>query len=85
MGNPIHKAKLVRITLVSDDGVTYEVELAGADTSGMDELVAGLDLEFESREVPSSTLWRQQVSTGYATVKLEAYGKIVKSERRKEA
>jgi len=72
--SPTGYADLVRVVLVRE-GVTYEVELGPGST-------VELNMEFDSREVPTTTLWRQEELTGYATVKLEAHGKLVKSDRR---
>lgn len=67
------------IVLVKDD-VTYEIEI---DLS-VPRAEATLSLEMESKRQPDPTeSWWEEFPTGNVTVELKAFGKQVKSERRK--
>lgn len=69
----------IRVEMVID-GVTYEAELTQTDDGGAS---ARLDIEHEFRRRPDPTeTWWEHTPTGNVTVKLEAFGKLVKSERR---
>lgn len=70
-------AKRVRIEVTTMDDVTYELELQGPDST------ANLKVEHHTSTGPdASGLGMETTPTGCATVKLEAFGKLAKSERR---
>jgi hypothetical protein len=63
----------VRVEIVVE-GVTYEVELSGGEAS--------FGIDHHSAVVPSDEPWIVREPTGWATIKLTAFGQIVKAERR---
>lgn len=63
----------VRAELVID-GITYEVELTGGE--------ATFGIEHHCAVVPSDEPWIVREPTGWATIRLTAFGQLVKSERR---
>jgi hypothetical protein len=85
MGNPIQKAERVRIEMTLAGGTVYEIELTNADelVLGMGELSAELSFEVDTVRRPDDlgAAWTE-LPTGNATVKLQAHGKLIKTERR---
>lgn len=71
----VHNPTKVRAELVFD-GITYELELSGGEAS--------LGIDVDSAVVPSDKPWVVREPTGWATIRLTAFGKLVKSERRQK-
>lgn len=72
--NP-RRAARVRIEITTNDGITYEVELANCDK-------ANLDIERDSTEDINTGLFLERFPLESGEVKLTAHGRIVKTERR---
>jgi hypothetical protein len=71
MGSQVnHGADRIRIE-VETDGKVRTIELV-APPGG--KIPYSLGIDFESRERPTSNLWREWEHTGNVTVKLDAYG-----------
>lgn len=68
-------AQRVSLEIVTEDGITFEIELENCSSTS-------LKIERDSKEVPSDDMWRHWVSLETGEVDLRAHGKLVKTERR---